>query len=724
MVRSDRQAAEGDTQAAEGDTQAAEGDTQAAEGDTQAKARDRQEAEERARELRAEIRHHDYLYHVKNAPEISDEAYDRLYAELQALEERHPEIRTADSPTLRVGGAPLDEFATVQHAAPMLSLDSGTGEPGLRRFDERVRKALGDEVAYVVEPKLDGASVELVYEAGELVNGATRGDGARGEGILENLRTIPAVPLRLRGEERSVPPYLALRGEVIMRIGAFEGLNERLLAEGRPPFANPRNAAAGSLRQLDPAVTAGRPLDLFVYEILAAEGAGPRTHRAVLEALGQWGFRVNELIRPVSSVEEVLAYHAELEARRDQLDYEIDGVVVKVDDLAAREELGVTSHHPRWAYAHKFLPRKETSRVLRIVLSVGRTGVVTPVALLRPVDIGGVTVSRASLHNREEVARKDVREGDEVRVQRAGDVIPQVVERIEEPGRERPLAFRMPDRCPSCGAELVDRGPYTMCPNSFECRAQLAGRLRHFGSRAALEIEGLGEETAYLLVDEGLVRHLPQLFDLRADQLVGLEGFARKSADNLVEAIRRSADGVELSRFLYGLGIPEVGSAVARDLARHFGSFEALRRADEEALQGVEGVGPKMAEAVAGFFREPRNAAILDRLLEKVTLVEPGARKGSTTATGEAGQVGEEAAPLAGLRFVFTGELQRFARRDAEERVASLGGRTTSSVSARTDYVVAGPGAGSKLEKARKLGVEVLDEEGFLELLRAKDVEV
>ncbi len=658
--------------------------------------------ESRARALRAALRHHAYLYYVKNRPEISDEEYDRMFRELVELEERHPELRSPDSPTRTIGAAPLDVFPTVEHAAPMLSLDSDVEEESLRRFDERVRKALdGERVRYVVEPKLDGASVELVYEDGVLARAATRGDGARGEGITENVRTISAVPLRLRGEARSVPPFLSVRAELIMRIGAFEELNRRLLNEGRAPFANPRNAAAGSLRQLDPQVTLRRPLDAYVYDMLAASEPVAETQWETLAAFRAWGFPVNEHERRVERVEEILAFHAELESMRDDLDYEIDGVVVKLDDLAAREALGATSHHPRSAYAYKFLPRKEITRLLRIIPSVGRTGVVTPIAIMRPVEIGGVTVSRASLHNREEVARKDIREGDRVRIQRAGDVIPQVVERIEEPGRERPPPFEMPECCPSCGTRLIERGPYTVCPNVFECPAQLAGRLVHFGSRAALDIEGLGGETSRLLVREGLVRELPELFRLRPEALVELDGFAETSAQNLVAAIG-GARKVELARFLYGLGIPEVGVTVARALARHFGSFERVRAADEAALQEVNGIGPRMSEAIVDFFREPPNAEILDRLLTEVELTEAAVPRSTA---------------LEGKRFVFTGALDRFSRGVAKERIESLGGRVVASVSRETDYVVAGENPGSKLEKARELGVEVLDEEGFVALL-------
>ncbi len=671
-------------------------------------------AARRIAELRSEIRHHDHLYYVRDAPEVSDETYDRLYHELLDLEERFPDLRSPDSPTQRVGGQALDEFPTVEHAAPLLSLDSSADEAQLRRFDERVRKALGEDgpVRYVLEPKLDGASVELVYEDGRLARGSTRGDGRRGEGITENLRTVPSVPLELRLDRRPAPPSLAVRGEVFMPIEGFDRLNERLMEAGKEPYANPRNSAAGSLRQLDPQLTASRPLDLFVYDVLAAEWGDQEpvaTQGEVLSALDEWGFKVNSLIRrDAESLDDVLDYHADMLARRDDLGYEIDGVVIKLDDLGERGHLGTTSHHPRWAFAFKFPPRKEITRVLSILPSVGRTGVVTPVAMLRPVELGGVTVSRATLHNREEVARKDIREGDKVRVQRAGDVIPQVIERIEEPDRERGPEFRMPEVCPSCATPLVERGPFTVCPNSFECPAQLAGRLAHFGSRTALDIEGLGEKTAKLLVSEGLVHGLPDLFDLTAPVLEPLEGFAELSAAKLVQGIAR-ASKVDLDRFLYGLGIPEVGATTARDLASHFRSFQAIRDASAEALQEVSGVGPRMAEQITGFFAEEHNRDVLDRLLDgRVDLLEPAPAE----AAGER--------PLEGLTLVFTGSLERFTRDDAKELAARLGAKVTGSVSGKTDYVVAGEEAGSKLDKAEKLGVTVLDEDGFVKLVEER----
>ncbi len=692
------------------------------------------QAAERVAELRRQVRHHDYLYYVRDAPEVSDERYDSLYRELVALEERFPALLTADSPTQRVAGTPAGSFPTIEHTAPMLSLESDQDAEALRRFDERLRRVLAERrpdvpVAYCLEPKLDGASLELVYEHGVLVRAATRGDGRHGEGVTQNVRTIPAVPLRLREGRLPWPALLAVRGEVIMSSVAFDKLNESLLAAGKEPFANPRNAAAGALRQLDARITASRPLDLYAYDVLSwgDEPQPVATQWEVLAALADWGLRVSNLVRRGATLDDVLAYHRDIEAQRDDLGYEIDGVVIKLDDLEARDAAGWTARHPRWAFAFKFPPRKEVTRILSILPSVGRTGVVTPVALMLPVEIGGVTVARATLHNREEVARKDVREGDRVRIERAGDVIPRVVERIDEPERERAPEWRMPEACPSCGTPLVERGPFTVCPNAFLCPAQLAGRLVHFASRGALDIEGLGDESAKLFVAQGLVRQLPDIFGLRAEQLLPLEGFAAKSAQKLVEAIER-ASHVELARFLYGLGIPEVGSAVARDLARHFGAFAALRAAGDAALQEVAGVGPRMAEQIVAFFGDPRNGEILDALLAKVHLAEGPPRPAAAAAAGgEAGEAGAAdaaaALPLAGRKFVFTGSMERLSRPDAQALIEELGGRATGSVSKSTDYVVVGEDAGSKADKARALGLTILDEAGFLALLAQHGVE-
>lgn len=673
----------------------------------------RDQAEKRAAELRAELAKHSRLYYVLDEPQISDEAYDGLFHELKELEQNFPDLVSEDSPTQRVGGEALSGFETVEHAAPMLSLDSSAEAEAVERFHQRVVKALGEgaTVEYVLEPKLDGASLELVYRDGVLTGAATRGDGRRGEAILENVKTISAVPLRLRGDDRPVPGFLALRGEVIMQIDAFEQANERLLEQGKAPYSNPRNAAAGALRQLDPRLTARRPLDIYVYDVLAADRLDVASQWETLQALKQWGLRVNPLPEKVDSVAAILDYHQRMIDTRDDIGYEIDGMVIKLNDLAARVELGATSHHPRWAFAFKFPPRKEITRVLEIIASVGRTGVVTPVALMRPVEIGGVTVARATLHNREEVERKDIRKGDRVRVQRAGDVIPQVVERIAEKGKRRGRKFKMPARCPSCKTPLIERGPFTVCPNGLECPAQLKGRIVHLGSRHALDIEGLGEETAKILVEKELVRHLPELFEVRADQLLELEGFGEISANALIEGIEKGAHA-ELDRFLYGLGIPEVGRTVARDLARHYRSFDAIRAADEESLQEVPGIGPKMAEAIVGFFAEPGNGEILDTLMDgRVSLILPEPKE-------------ESGSQLEGLKFVLTGGLERLTRDRAKELLESAGAKVVGSVSKKTDYVVAGESPGSKYDKAVELGVAVLDEGGLVALLESKGVEL
>ncbi|MDT8341758.1 MAG: NAD-dependent DNA ligase LigA [Longimicrobiales bacterium] len=661
--------------------------------------------------LRAALDRHSYLYYVEARPEISDAEYDRLFRRLQEVEDAFPALVTPASPTQRVGVEPQDAFRTVEHVAPMLSLDSSDQEAALRRFDERIRKAVDEPVRYLLEPKLDGASLELVYQDGILVRAVTRGNGRAGEEVTGNVRTIPAVPLRLREDERAAPALLAVRGEVMMHISAFERFNEALVERGAEPYASPRNSAAGAVRQLDPRVTAERELDLLAYDVLHLEGAEPFhwDHEAV-EALRQWGFRTPERVRVVETVEEILAYHAGFEADRDALDYEIDGVVIKLDHVDVRGELGTTSHHPRWAMAYKFQPRQEVTRVQRIALSVGRTGVLTPVALLLPVQVGGVTVSRASLHNREEVARKDVRTGDTVRVQRAGDVIPQVVERIAVDGEERGPPFAMPETCPACGTPVREDGPRTVCPNRYGCPAQLKGRIVHFGSRNALDIEGLGEETAVLLVDRGLVRELAGLFDLTVEQLVDLPGFAEKSATNLVEAIARRKR-TELARFLHGLGIPEVGVAVARDLARHFRDIAAVREADREALEAVDGIGPRMSEVIHAFLHEPRNAEAIDHVLARGVELSPPQAEPASDA-------------LAGARFVFTGGLSRLSRGEARKRVEAAGAKVVGSVSRSTTHVVVGEGPGSKYDQAVALGIPVLDEASFLALLREAGIDV
>lgn len=654
-------------------------------------------------QLREELDRHSELYHVEARPEIGDAEYDRMFRRLQALEAAFPELVSPESPTHRVGAPPQDKFDTVEHVAPMLSLDSSEKPDDVRRFDERVRKALGTgvEPVYLLEPKLDGASIELVYENGVLVRAVTRGNGRQGEQVTENIRTIPTVPLSLRTEKRPAPARLALRGEVLMYISDFADFNAGLVESGQESYASPRNSAAGAIRQLDSRMTAARKLDVLVYDVLAVEGTSFATDSEGIEAIREWGFQLPERVRTATTAEEIIEYHAAFEANRDELDYEIDGVVIKLDHLSARRAMGATSHHPRWAMAYKFAPRQEVTVIEAIDIQVGRTGVLTPVAWLRPVVVGGVTVSRASLHNREELRRKDLRVGDTVRIQRAGDVIPQVVEVVEHPD-DRAEPFEMPTECPVCGTEVYEDGPRIRCPNRFGCTAQLKERIVHFGSRAALDIEGLGSETAALLVDRELVTRLAHLFDVTAEQLMELEGFAEKSATALVAAIEAKKTP-DLDRFLIALGIPEVGVTVARSLAESYGSFDAIRGATSEGLEAIDGIGPRMSQTITDFFADERNAEAIDAVLQRGV-----APKTVELAAADLPDLGTA---------VFTGTIP-VPRVVAEDAWRRIGGKTSGSVSKKTDFVVAGENAGSKLEKAEKLGVPVLDFDAYLAKLQ------
>jgi DNA ligase (NAD+) len=660
---------------------------------------------EQIESLRRAIRHHDYRYYVLDRPQIADQAYDRLVERLRRLESRCPDLITPDSPTQRVSGAPSSRFQTATHVVPILSLEATRRAEDVRRFDMHVRRAAGGLPRYVLEPKLDGLSIELVYERGRFQRGVTRGDGHTGEDVTANVRAMRSVPLRLRSDERSVPATLAIRGEVVMPISGFNALNRRLLQTGVEPFANPRNAAAGSLRQLDPRVTARRPLRLVAYEVLANTGSRLETDEEALIALRAWGLCVPERLAIATCLDDVFRYHHELDRARDRLDVEIDGVVVKVDDLALRRALGATSHHPRWALAYKFAPRVEVTRVVDVVVQVGRTGVLTPVALLRPVDVGGVTVARGTLHNRAEAERRDVRIGDLVRVHRAGDVIPEIVTRIAEQGRRRGRAFRMPERCPGCGTRIEERGPLSLCPNRFACPAQLTRRITHFASRDAMDIDGVGAATAAALVERGLVKELPDLFRLGEKQLKSLEHFAERSAAKLVAGIAARRH-VALHRFLYALGIPGVGLAAARDIADRFTTLAAVRAADVAALANVPGQGLKTAREVRAFLDDARVRGTIDALLAAGVVVGPMRRSRATT--------------LAGKRFVFTGALESMTRSDAAALVEAAGGRVANAVSESTDYVVAGTAPGAKLDAARKHGVRIIDEAEFIHLVPAK----
>jgi DNA ligase (NAD+) len=663
----------------------------------------KEQAARRLEKLRETIRHHDFLYYVKSTPEIADAAYDKLLRELVDLEERFPDLVTPDSPSQRVSGKVQDDLGEVRHLAPMLSLESAMEEDEVREFDQRVTKGLGGEQAeYMSEPKFDGLSVELVYVDGSFERGSTRGDGTVGEDVSENLKTIRSLPLRLHTETCPAPGTVAIRAEAIMRIGDFEALNRRMTESGKEPFANPRNAASGSLRQLDTRITASRPLDIFAYEIMFSDEHRYDSQQDVLGTLAEWGFRVDPSVRVCHSIDEAVAYHDELEAKRDSLDFELDGVVIKVNQRSQQRELGERSRSPRWAVAFKFEPRHEVTEVMGIAVQVGRTGKLTPVALLRPVDVGGVTVSRATLHNQDEVDRKDVRIGDTVRIRRAGDVIPEVFEVLQDKRTPDASRFEMPEHCPVCGSPVVLQGAYHICSGGLECRAQQLGRIEHFASRGAMEIEHLGEKTVAQLVERGLVEDTSDLYRLSREDLLGLEGFKDKAAQNLLGAIEASKD-IGLNRFIYALGIPNVGQHVATVLASHFGSLDGLVQAKVEDLTAVHEVGEEVAQAVVRYFEDARNRGIVQRMLDA------GVRPKWERAGGERF--------LEGKKIVFTGGMSRLDRDEAKQLVEDLGGRVTSSVSKKTDFVVVGENPGSKLESARIHGVRVLTEEKFLQLV-------
>ncbi len=664
----------------------------------------KKEADKEIRQLREAIEYHNFLYYVKNKPEISDETYDKLFQRLQKLEEAFPEFQSPNSPTRRVGAAPVEKLKKIDHSAPMLSLDSALEEEKIKNFDDYVRRHVdGKKVEYVMEPKLDGLSVEIVYEDGQFKYGATRGDGGTGEDISENLKTIGSVPLQLQKEGRS-PSSLAVRGEVLMLKSGFQRLNKDRVQQGAEPFANPRNAVAGIVRQLNSKKVAGKPLEIFFYEILKSDETGFSSHWEALQQFPKWGLKTNPLNKRSSSMQDIEKYREELIEKRDEIDYDIDGIVVKVDDLEHREKLGTRQRNPRWAMAWKFPPKKEVTRLQDIVVQVGRTGMLTPVALLEPVDVGGVTVSRATLHNEAEVRKKNVRVGDKVRIIRAGDVIPEVAERVPEKGKKRSEAFSMPDACPVCGTEVVKEGTYYFCPAGLSCRAQLLGHIVHYASRDAMDIENLGEKIIGQLVDNELVTDLADLYHLEVDDFLQLDGFAEKSANKLYNAIQ-DAKNPRLDTFLYALGIRHVGQHIARVLAQKYGSQDDLQKADYDDLIDISEIGYEIAESVHHFFEQEENQKILNRL--KDAGVKPQQMKQ------------QKKQPLDGKTFVFTGELDNYTRNEAEELVESLGGRATFSVSGNTDYVVVGENPGSNYNDAKKHEVKILDDEGFEKIVHA-----
>ncbi|WP_336035743.1 NAD-dependent DNA ligase LigA [Halobacterium yunchengense] len=693
-------------------------------------------AETEAELLREAVRYHDYRYYVRNDPVVSDAAYDRLFERLRELEDAF-DLQTADSPTQRVGGEPVERLGTVEHVAPMLSIDASGDADDVREFADRVERGVGD-VDFVCEPKFDGLSLEVVYEDGRYVRAATRGDGRTGEDVTENVRTIESVPQRLRGDP---PEFLAVRGEVYMPRDAFQAYNAERVERGDQPFANPRNAAAGTLRQLDPSVTAERPLDCFFYDVLAArEGSGGSeggssgvlaaddgsesdvdadasrggldvglaTHWAEHEALPEWGLKVNDRTELVDDVEAAVAYRDALGEDREALDYEVDGVVLKVNDRAACVDLGTTSRHYRWAFAYKFPPRAEVTTVTDVVVQVGRTGRLTPVALLEPVEVGGVTVSRASLHNREEIAALGVDVGDEVRVERAGDVIPYVADVVESHSAGH---FELPATCPRCGSDVEYDGPIAFCTGGLACPAQLVRSVGYFAD--VLDVEGLGEEAAEQFVEAGIVEDdVADLYDVSEAELAALEGWGERSARNLLAELE-AARHPPLGAFLAAIGIKEVGPTVARDLAAHFGTLDAFLDADEADYREVEGVGDVVAGHIAEFLANDRNRRVIERLRDEDRLGEPR----SPSAAG-----GDE---LAGLAFVFTGGVEGWTRDDLRGLVTRHGGDAPSSVSGNTDYLVVGENPGArKREAADEHGVPQVSPAEFFDLLAERGVDV
>jgi DNA ligase (NAD+) len=669
---------------------------------------ERAKALKRIKELQELIHYHNRRYYQLDDPEITDAQYDLLMKELAELEEQFPDIDRTDSPTQRVGAAPLDKFNTVSHLSPMLSLANAFTEKEISEFDERVKRFLHatEEFHYVAEPKIDGVAVNLIYEKGHFVVGATRGDGFNGEDVTQNLRTVRALPLRMTLSEGRVPDRIEIRGEVYLETHAFRKLNKKRLERGETAFANPRNAAAGSLRQLDSRITARRPLNIFCYGIGEVTGWTFRGQWEILRSLSRWGFHINPDAKKVRGVKGCIEYYRELTATREKLPYEIDGVVIKVDDLAFQSKLGTITRSPRWALAVKFAPTQATTVVKEIIINVGRTGVLTPVAIMEPVQVGGVTVSRATLHNEDEIRKKDVRAGDTVIIQRAGDVIPEVVKVIEakRTGKEKP--FRMPERCPECGSRVVRlEGEAAHRCIDLACPAQVRENIKHFVSRGGMDIDGLGDRIVTQMLETRAIEDPADLYTLTKEKLLALDRFAEKSAQNLVDAIAQSKHP-PLEKLLFALGIRHVGEHVAKILVKEFGTLERISAATAEELSAIEGIGPTIAESMIGFFREPHNRKIIAKL--------------SKAGVRPQGRVSKAGAPLAGKTFVFTGGLEKFSRDRAKDLVESLGGNVSSSVTKKTDYVVAGADPGSKYDRAVKLGLSILDEAAFLKLVASE----
>ena len=672
---------------------------------------------ERATELRRELEFHNKQYYVLDDPLISDTEYDDLLRELNALEDAHPELRTSESPTQRVGARPLERFGEVRHLLPMLSLGNARDEGELRAWEQRVRNLLAKrdlderEIDYVTEPKIDGLAISLVYEQGELVRGATRGDGEAGEDVTQNLKTIADIPHSIGPD---APPLVEVRGEVYLPLEGFARLNEQQAAAGQKTYANPRNSAAGSLRQLNPEVTRSRPLSIWCYGIGASEGLDHERHSESIAWLRGHGFKVNEDVEVHKDIDSVIKTAHGWEERRDRLDYEIDGVVVKIDQYDVQQALGVVGREPRWAIAFKFAPTTAVTKLEKIEVNVGRTGNIVPWARLTPVQVSGVTVSKATLHNEEDIARKDIREGDQVVIMRAGDVIPQVVSPVTQRRTGKEKRYRPPKKCPECGTPTVkpEGEVWTRCPNRRDCPGQIVQALKHFVSRGAMDIEGFGEKLVLRFFQEGLVRALPDIYRLTVETLEPLEGFQRRSAENLVASIEGSKRQ-PFHRVLYALGIPGIGGVNARALASHFGSIDRVMDASEDEIVEVEGIGPVLAGLIRETLDEPRNKELIEDLRSAGLQMEQDRR----SVSGSAG--GPQDGPLKGQTFVLTGTLPGMSRDEATERITAAGGKVTGSVSGKTDYVVAGADPGSKVDKARELDRPVIDEAELERLLES-----
>jgi len=664
-------------------------------------------AKKKIEELREKIRYHNYRYYVLNDPIISDAEYDQLMKELTEMEKKYPQYITSSSPTQRVGVEPVSEFTTVKHITPMLSLSNAFSDEELIAFDQRIKKIVPQQkIEYVVELKIDGLAIALVYENGIFIRGATRGDGIIGENITSNLKTIKTIPLKLFGDD--LPSHLEIYGEVYMKKSDFKKLNEERMKNEEYLFANPRNAAAGSVRQLDPRLTARRPLDTFIYRAAFPNGYKLKNHMEVLNYLRKIGFKINPFIKLCADIKEAINYCQEWIEKREDLDYEIDGMVIKVNSLRLREELGSTTRSPRWAIAYKFPAQQITTKVRNIIVQVGRTGALTPVALLDPVKISGSVVQRATLHNEDEIRRKDVKIGDTVLVQKAGEVIPEVVKVIKEKRTGKEKKFTMPSKCPVCGAKVFRlEGEVASRCYSLTCPAQIKERIRHFASRDAMDIEGLGPAIIDQLVENGLIKNVSDLYFLKRDDLISLERMAEKSADNLMNAIEKSKNR-SFANLIYGLGIRYVGVHTSEVITRYFPTLDKLRKINLEELIEINEIGPKIAESIVLFFKEKENLDIIGRLRSA------GLNFGQEE---EKREKGKEVQILSGKQFVLTGTLKDFTRSQAKEIISELGGRVTSTVSKKTDYVIAGEDPGSKYQKAQELGVTIINEEEFKKII-------